>query len=286
MEIENTQTENENVLSKEALLAIENFKNEILNKKIVSLNDVLGLEEFIGTSIITSKVESNMISSLPTESGVPEILNVLKEYTIEENDIDKINIDTYMKLLYRSIDALSNVGTLLNATKDIPTDKLDLYKNTKILLAYEDDILIDYSKESVHKILTNNYDICTKLGFTEKTLWDQYRTKVSFDEIAVFKLLSLLKNKDINPSGLEFNTLTEITYTDVLNIITDTSIVTDINKTIKYLYKEINYYKLGKVGYEASDYNELKKSIKRFEHYTDILKDEPSLIVLSLFINN
>ena len=286
MEIENTQTENENELSKEALLAIENFKNEILNKKTVSLNDVLGLEEFIGTSIITSKVESNMISSLPTESGVPEILNALKEYTIREDDIDNINIDTYMRLLYISIDALSNISTLLNSVKNIPSDKLELYRDTKILLAYEDNTLIDYSNENIHKLLTSNYDICVKLGFTEKSLWDQYRTKVSFDEVAIYKLLSLLKNKDINPMSIEFSNLTEITYNDVMDIITDTSMVTEINKTIKYLYNEINYYKLGKVDYDIRDYDTLKKSIKRFEYYTTILKDKPSLIVLSLFINN
>jgi len=286
MEIENTQTENENELSKEALLAIENFKNEILNKKTVSLNDVLGLEEFIGTSIITSKVESNMISSLPTESGVPEILNALKEYTIREDDIDNINIDTYMRLLYISIDALSNISTLLNSVKNIPSDKLELYRDTKILLAYEDNTLIDYSNENIHKLLTSNYDICVKLGFTEKSLWDQYRTKVSFDEVAIYKLLSLLKNKDINPMSIEFSNLTEITYNDVMDIITDTSMVTEINKTIKYLYNEINYYKLGKVDYDIRDYDTLKKSIKRFERYTDIINDEPSLIVLSLFINN
>ena len=285
MEIENTPTGEEEIeLSQEALTAIVNFRDEIDDRGVVSLDEVLGLEEYLSTPIITKTVSKNMLPSIPTETGLNEVKDALKQYTLKEDDIDEINVDKLLYYMYKSVNNLSNLRSLLLAARNIDPVKLDLLSDPKVLLDYHEDTLVDYTNASVTKMLQNGYDVCNKLGITDSPYFEEFKNKVSYDEVVLYKLLSLLKDGDMLVSSVQHNMLSDITYGDVLNIIKDTTLVEKVEKAIKAIYTDLNYYKTGKLDYKTMEIGDLKRTIKRYAYYNDIISDEKSILVLNLFI--
>lgn len=294
-------------LSDAAVNQLEAFKKRIEENAAISRQDVLSIEEFIGTGIITQKIPINSFTEVATSIGLDSVSEILTVEIAANKNIEK-DI-TYAELTQQLFKAKRATTWLLRELKDIeaiPSIVMDRFINEKYIFSY-----INENREETTEAIdtTTRYPIFMALAHNQQYIrgvLDTTDISECNKERALERLYSYLESNhngsisdDLHVlpllSALTTNTLGSIFYDstvtiDIVNIRDMYAMYKNIGNTISNIQDILN-----SIEYELSSQMDIRYSIagdsnkqlitiyKRLSNYNNVLEHAPSQTILSFF---
>lgn len=263
--LENEPTDNVDTaeLSTEAITYIKEFRDRVSGDKEISKNDILSLEEFIGSQVVTNRVNMNRLTEVRSTMGYLDVIEtldaVIKDAPVEEKltiqELTKLHAQTIYKIkrLTRSLTQINN-GLTNELTKTI----YDMFKPT---WTDEDTLTQPTGEELLSVIRSVNIEMF-----------------IALRGIETLPLFSVLKTTDNivdmlygGPPNIE-----QLTIVDIITIVRNPDVVTQLNKLVHKLNN-----KMGKL----SLINELDNldiaDSKKVKNILNLLDDKGSNIIIN-----
>lgn len=273
MEINNT--DDNNILSKTAITLLSDFKDKIASEGVISRDIVISIENILGESVITKEYPINSFSSIPSLTGVKEVIQLINK-TLPLDEINTITPTEVSNLINKCLLAMINVKRVVNNINEkLITNKesLDKALTTKIYDVYNN--LISISDVNMNEITPEVSNILTGAGIDGESL--SYLNK----EVLMLKLFNVLSDDVYLPSDLSKVVLKTYTIGDVVSILTNVNLSSNINDAIDYITHALKRL----VSSENTDLPYTKKLHKMYSMYNDYISCKDSWLVLNAFYN-
>ena len=274
------------------------FKDNIRQTGIISKGSVLSLESFIGTNVITSKININKYTNAPTAICGGDTVELLEEYISSvsiQQDVTFSNLaETINKCKYLVKEYYSNLVSLKNSdqsTIDNITNErfIYFYNNENILDTILNQQLFDvllYRKDYVNSILAAN-DINTV---------DKYNSIMTYvsgintinktnDDIYIFTALhNIINNSLIDVIYDRHINIGSITVADMVKAVYDIDTITNklhevylhIDEHLTDIIKYNHIYNINK--------RELYTMYKRYNNLYNVLEDQQSMLLIKIIL--
>lgn len=288
MEIENIDKPVSFNLDSTAINRLTEFKNKISTEGVICSSDVLALEEFIGNKVVTSVVNPNRLTNIPSLNGVKEVCEAIDSQLEESKEVSKVtyselvdivsDVDYSLKNIRESL--VSSINININTGEDSIFAK---FKNKDIRYWYNSgDEIIDLLDAPLHEVLINNTSFLNKVLGSERT---EVLANIGRDEIFTLlcafkgkKFANFLNHPDIN--------IVEITLNDILDIFTSPGgYIKDIDILMDHIKCDKNDIR-DNSKWIASDIADLNREFKKYSMLRDVINDEASLTVLRILYNS
>jgi hypothetical protein len=281
---------------------LKDFNEQITASGVVSREDILSLEEFIGASIITSKTPINLFTATKSSIGVDEACEVVERELAGSISAGKITYNDLYVVTSEVYGKLDHILKHLVYLKSVPSEIMARFLNEKYIWSYvnehgiEGNDMIDISRTIPVMSLflyRNNYlsGITSMIDTSNRT----------FDNIKHLANDLLLKHTnevstDYTPllSAIYSKSLWKLFYNQAytLDIITVRNIVeiyNDIDSVIEHFNGFIGMVKTDyddlTANYSEYMYNDNKWLMRTYNHYRNIasvINDEVSETILDI----
>lgn len=271
---------------------------------VVSRDEVISLESFIGASLITTHIPTNRFTELESAICLNDTVRIVAKELKNASITDSITYEIFLKKMISLLPEINYIKWLLVELSKINQDVLDRFLNEKFVYSYigkgntEKITVINMSKDlGIYETLRWRRDyISAVLDVTTNGMYafDEIQKQFSafsdtLDNQADFVVLPLLntiisgKLNDLFYVA-EIN-LTDITISDMCAVIKD--IDTHIDKLVKleeYVKQDIERYKNEIVFYSQieNDYNYIKKDYDKYCNAFNLLTDLNSVMILKV----
>lgn len=141
---------------------LKHFKNKLTTENLVSYTDILSLEEFIGTNIITKNIDKKKYSKYPSNLNVDDTIDVVDDILDKVTVTDHIALDDVIYLLRRINGMLYHLEYFGKEYLGNETDKVLRLLNEKYVVYYDENerVFGNISKDKpISDVLRYNRDL-------------------------------------------------------------------------------------------------------------------------------
>ncbi len=257
------------MLDKHKLQRLEEFKQQLVDTKLVNKEAILSVEGIVGAGVITSKRNINLYSDMNTPASLTETIDIVEEIiSTTKRELTITNID-----VLRTIDmtkfSIERLIACCNDLKNISKEVLDMLMAESIRHFYgEEDRLCDIHELDIFQVMSVHSNYIGKVLKTDtqegidvfNRLYDKLAS-ISIERYSEYKILPLLSTLlygDISETySFKKIDVREITFKDFV-------------KNISNLYNNISKLQDLKVTCE-NDYRMLRD--KNYESYRESATD-------------
>ena len=145
---------------------LKHFKNKLTTENLVSSTDILSLEEFIGTNIITKNIDKKKYSKYPSNLNVDDTIDVVDDILDKVTVTDHISLDDVIYLLRRINAMLNDLEYFGGEYLGNETDKVLRLLNEKYVVYYDENesVFRDISKDRpISDVFRYNSDLLSMI---------------------------------------------------------------------------------------------------------------------------
>lgn len=273
---------------------LENFYNNLCITNVLSRDDVLSLEDSLGSNIITSSKDIRTFSVSKTFLNVSDVKTLLKQ-EIEKNRV--ASTITQEQLYDKALTVLSKISTgspfadALSSRRYSDTKKqevIDFFKSDKFFLRYElnGDVeeLINIKDKGLFEVLISYPEVVDELAKLHTTP-EKFLDKVA----AIVETLNKAINNGENILEIDVNKLNFVTDNILSNFMSpeNTTPMSWLQKHTTSYFMSINNFiiLLNNIGYCEEKMELLRKFIYSISEY-DNKRSQDDLDQLSDFLDN
>jgi len=263
--------------------AIVSFASKLNNTGMISRGEVLALEEFTGTAIITSTLSSNSFSEISSYNGVDELKQTLAKVTSKIKLQDVITEEDLLTLARRTVVDLRRTS---NFIKTLLTNKdasiIESFLNDKNIYRYNDDTLINLTTINVVELIERYFTYFDKIVDYNN---DHNIFNSVNNEDTSLVLLSLLLNKDKDFTIYQIGRIPylNITMVEIIDMLNNTdTVIARLDNILKSVFYTVQELESPGKHFDIYDTKDIKKFHKMFTMLGDIFNDKLSLDIIRL----
>ena len=261
------------MLDKHKLQRLEEFKQQLVDTKLVNKEAILSVEGIVGAGVITSRRNINLYSDMNTPVSLIETLDIVDDIiTNTKRELTITNIDV-LRTIDMTKGSIERLIECCNDLKNISKEVLDKLLDESIRHYYcDEDRLCDIYELDIFQVMTVHNNYIGKVLKTDtqegidvfNSLYDKL-ANISIERYSEYKILPLL-------STLLYGDISETYSCKKIDVreITFKDFVTNISN----LYNNISKLHDLKVTCE-NDYNMLRD--KNYESYRESATDLDAL---------
>jgi len=272
------------ILSTEQLENINAFKDTLLSKKVVCKSEVLSLESFLGVDIITKKVDSKKLTTVPSLTKYEEVLEVVNEYSNDYQPVTNLMVlEAAKKLEYKVNELLYTLKSIANPSNN---DFLDMVVNDKYDYHMDEGNLTKLSERSIEDVITYNSNYLVAL--TDNDRVDYLRDIYFNNEDMMASMLQVLTSDSDLVSyyySPHLDTVNVVTMSKIVKIVKNGSAVNDVTKLINILKSDIDELK-DETSWDTFNGRDTAMVYKRYKSLTSLLDDIKSKSLLNFLKND
>lgn len=270
-------------LSTEHYARINDFKESLETDGVVSKNDVLSLEEFLGINLVTSKIPANRLTSLPSITRYDDVLELVTHHAMGYKPVTNLELLTAAKTLaYRLRELRYRLVELAS-----PANKEFLNRATSKELSYSivEDKVVDVLDMDIIRVCTGQWHYLSSIK-------DERRAEALMDlfsnnEDVLHTGLMLLTAKN-GVEGVYYrprvDSVTEVTLRSVIDATVSGSVIPELDELIKHINRDIDAIMKGR-SWDTDEGSELATAYKRYNSIKDTLTDVKTTAVLAFLSN-
>lgn len=284
---------------KNQLAHIQQFKDKLVDG--VSKDDVLALENFVGSPIITEKHKLNRFTNLRSNTLCEEVTEVVEDILVSNplnaenaySDLTEIIFDTRSKLW--------KVKDYLTLFNNVDRELMNLFMDERFVNRYEGDHVIHniVEKDDVFKAMSLHGEylnsVLNAYSDTDKehinnflNVANEAKSEISKTaELEILSLLRVLTTGQLSSAFFSFSDL-DLDKTTVSDIYKfwSTDLV-NVLKTINNILHEIScdllYLRDRPDNYSTSSQTSFRDMFRRYKHFNGVIQDDVSLYILRIF---
>ncbi len=290
-----------NLLDKNILTRIEEFKNKISSSGSICKQDVLSLEDFVGAAVITEKRDIKRYTDIPTSIGVNETIEIVNEVIKSVDIVAEITYKDVVEQILEVSDKLKKIVNKVISLKSIKPEVLDRLVNEKYIWYYknyEDDSSVndiyDISKENiVHTLRWRNDYLSSVLSNSSSNHVDTFNSikylvneldLIKDEDITVVPLLSTIFNKELG--NVFWNTNINIDEVTIYKVYLGCSDIDNIIESLKDILSSVEVDRAEiRDNHKWFIYNERQNILKlynRYKNFNSFISHKPSNIILNI----
>ena len=279
---------NDTITDPAAIDAILSFSKKIDDTGVVCRGDVLALEEFIGTSVLTAHVPESGLSEIPSAIGVPQLQASLMKVKSTLQLQDALTKDDVLNLARKTlIDMKQTCNKIIYRLSNANMDTINAFLNDKYIYQYdEDDNLINVTEIDLTDLLTRYSSYFDKLiTYKDEPYADTiFKTLNNRDRSLILLNLLLDTKEEFYLYEIGKISYRLITMVDIVNMLKNKDvIIARIQEIIDAVYKEIQFIEVkDDIVWDLYTNNDRSRFYKLFSKLGDIFNDQLSIQIISL----
>jgi len=254
--------------------AIQRFNTNLLENGSVSKEDVLALEEFVGFSLITSKISPNRYTMVRSHNMWDETVEFM-EGVLPELPSTEVTLPATLELAQHIMYDIREFEAALKAILERNVEDYDMLTNTIHSTVWWSDKLVDLAEVDIKQVISTE-DKYLKAAMDESTI-EYLRDAVKEDHIFTLLISMITNNLDNIGFVPKLDIIEKVTFSNILKKVYKTPVlnqVASLYRTIQELYKDLLNY--------DDNYHELLVAHKRLSMLDNLLDKESTLVLRAI----
>lgn len=277
------------------IVILEEFSSRLKARGSISKSDVLSLESIVGSGVITSNMNINMYSNIPTAIYFDETVNMVDELASKARknlDISMVDLINYIRDVKSNT---TNLIGLLNQLTSISLETLSSMINNNIAYYYdEEDNLRNVLDKTLFDVLYSHSNYLGKVFKTDTQcgieVFNKFHEKLSdiqvetYADYVILPLLSNLIHGDMyelyNNKTIDIRELTVRDFVEGMSKI-------NVNKArLQVVIDELDVFQRNLRDVDSKTWNDklgyLNEVKSRLDTYNGVVCNVPSLKTITL----